>query len=173
MFPDFVRLWILSQKIGNFFEIKLRIYKNFNLKIQIDFFLLGPTFFLINVPVRRLYWSDVCTGPMFVLSDVCKSYVCTVRRLWVRRLYWYHNIVCLFHCFLVITVNKVIIPIFLRIYLYLSDHNLWTPWVISFKFWLGNSLCSRIFRKWNNNKLANTNPSKYHQKSFKIKSVHN
>ena len=108
MYPDFVRLWIFNKKIGNFFERKLRIYKNFNLKIQIDFFLLGPTFFLINVPVRGLYWSDVCTsltfvlvrclywsdvctGPTFVPSDVCKSYVCTVRRLWVRRLYWYHK----------------------------------------------------------------------------------
>ena len=36
----------------------------------------SPTFFLINVPVRRLYWSDVCASPTFVrptfvLSDVC------------------------------------------------------------------------------------------------------
>ena len=65
-------------------------------------FCIGPTFVpvwrmywsdvctgLTFVLVRCLYWSDVCTGPTFVLSDVCKSYVCTVRRLWARRLYWY------------------------------------------------------------------------------------
>jgi len=57
--------------------------------------LSSPTFFLINVPVRRLYQSDVCTSPTFVpvrrlyWSDVCASDVCTVRRLCVRRLYWY------------------------------------------------------------------------------------
>ena len=82
MYPDFVRLCIFNKKIGNFFERKLRIYKNFNLKIQMYFFLLGPTFFLINVAVRRLYQSDVCNGPMFVLVwRLYWSDVCTVRRL--------------------------------------------------------------------------------------------
>ena len=42
----------------------------------------SPTFFVINVPVRRLYWSDICTSPTFILvrrlyqSYVCKSDVC-------------------------------------------------------------------------------------------------
>ena len=95
----------------------------------------SPTFFLIHVPVRRFYWSDVCTcqtflpvrslyqsdvctSPTFVpvrrlyqynvstsltfvpVRRLCQSVVCTsptfmlsdlcsVRRLWVRRLYWY------------------------------------------------------------------------------------
>ena len=110
MYPDFVRLWIFNKKFGNYFERKLRIYKNFHLEIQIYLFLLSLKFFLINVPLRRLYWSDVCTslmfvlvrclywsnvctGPTFALSDVCKSYVCTVRRLWVRRLYWYRCVI--------------------------------------------------------------------------------
>ena len=70
-------LWdyeFFTEKIANFKERKLRIYINFNLKNQIYFFSLvrrlywsdvctGPTFVL----VRRLYWSDVCTGPTFVL----------------------------------------------------------------------------------------------------------
>ena len=47
------------------------------------------TFFPINVPVQRLYWSDVCTSPTFVSvrrlyqSDVCTSPTfVSVRRLY-------------------------------------------------------------------------------------------
>ena len=57
--------------------------------IQFSFFQTqpNPMFLLINVPVRRLYWSNVCTSWTFVLvwrlyqSDVCKSDVCTVQPL--------------------------------------------------------------------------------------------
>jgi len=92
MHPDFVKLWIFNKKNWEFFWEKIANLQGFQSEnSNIFFLLLGPTFFLINVPVRRLYQSDVCTGPTFVLSDVRKSYVCTVRRLWVRRLYWYRN----------------------------------------------------------------------------------
>ena len=57
----------------------MRIHINFNLKNQIYFFSL----------VRRLYWSDVCTGPTFVLvQGLYQSYVCTsLTFVLVRRLY--------------------------------------------------------------------------------------
>ena len=51
----------------------------------------SPTLVLIN---RRFYWSDVCT--------VCKSLVCTVRRLF----YWYH-ILHLIFLFLILQLSHL------------------------------------------------------------------
>ena len=44
-------------------------------------------FFKNHLKLKKIPFelSDVCTSAFFVLSDVCKSQVCTVRRL-----YWYH-----------------------------------------------------------------------------------
>ena len=87
MYPDFVRLWIFNKKNWEFFlRENCEFTRIIIWKFKDIFFLLSPTFFLINVPVQRLYWSDVCTSLTVVLSDVCKSYVCIVRRL-----YWYRS----------------------------------------------------------------------------------
>ena len=98
----------LYSVVFDFYHNKWVIFNLF--LIAMVFFQTQPksNVFLINVPVWRLYWSDVCTSPKFVSvrrfyqSDLCNvrclycptfvtSDFCNVRCLRVRRLYWYLN----------------------------------------------------------------------------------
>jgi len=73
---DFIQLSLIFNTKSEWFLIYFLI----DLK-QWYFFKLNqsPTFFLKNVPVRRLYWFDVCTAPSFVLvRSLSQSEFCLI-----------------------------------------------------------------------------------------------
>ena len=88
----------LYSVIFDFYHNEWVIFNLFLITI-IFFFKLNqsPMFFLINVPVdictgtfvvvRRLSQSDICTRLTFVSPTFVQSNLCTVQRMWVRRLY--------------------------------------------------------------------------------------
>ena len=82
----------LLQRV-RFYSVVFDFNKIYNKWVSLIYFLKlnqRTTFFLINVPIRRLYWPEVCTGLTFVLvwrlywSDVFTGL--TFVLAW--RLYW-------------------------------------------------------------------------------------
>ena len=78
----------LYSVVFDFYHNKLGIFNSFLIAMVFSFKLnQSPTFFLITVPVRRLYWSDVCICPTLVpVRRLCHPTFIPVRRLYARRL---------------------------------------------------------------------------------------